>query len=73
MMEQHILNEGKQVVKRFKTMLTEQQIEALGDELFDELETLVTASVGSNVSAEAHKAAKMIESVAHELRKEASF
>ncbi len=72
-MQQKILGEGKQVVARFKTMLSPEQQACIGDEHFEELETLVVAAIGTMVSEEAHKAAKQVEAVAHDLRKEANL
>lgn len=70
-MQKRIEQEAVNIVERFKFMLTPEQIEQVGEEHFDELVTLIEAVMGTMLSDEAHKAAKMVEAVAHELRKEA--
>lgn len=72
-MQKRIEKEAAGVIERFKLMLDEPQISAVGEAHFEELETLIAAAIGAMISEEAHKAAKMVEEVAHELRKEASL
>jgi hypothetical protein len=72
-MQKRIEKEAMNIVERFKVMLTPEQIADIGDEHFEELATLIEAGMGTILSDEAHKAAKMVEAVAHELRKEASL
>ncbi|MDR9498012.1 MAG: hypothetical protein RI556_02460 [Hydrogenovibrio sp.] len=62
---------AKEVVKEFKSLLSDKALREITDEQFSELETLVLASVEVVHSNMAHKAAKSLESLAHDLRKEA--
>ena len=62
---------AKEVVKEFKSILSDEALDAITDEQFSELETLVLASVEVVHSNMAHKAAKSVEALAHDLRKEA--
>ena len=62
---------AKDVVKEFKTLLSEDALATISDEQFSELETLVLASIEVVHSNVAHKAAKTLESAAHQLRQEA--
>lgn len=62
---------AQEVVERFKRMLDADQQEAIGDEHFSELETLVSAALGVVDSNTKHAAAKQVETLAHDLRKDA--
>lgn len=71
-MHEHYEKHAKEVVQRFERMLEDSQIEAIGEEHFDELETLIAAALGVVDSDAKHAAAKAAEALAHELRKDAS-
>lgn len=67
-----IKGHAKQVVNHFKAMLDDPQIEVMTDEHFDELETLIEASLGVVYSQAQHDFAKELENLAHKLRKGSS-
>ncbi|UQB41704.1 hypothetical protein JX580_08485 [Thiomicrospira microaerophila] len=67
-----IKGHAKQVVERFKIMLDDGQTEAIGDEHFSELETLIEAALGVVYSQAEHDFAKELEELAHRLRKKSS-
>jgi hypothetical protein len=67
----HYTNHAKDVVDRFKKMLTQEQIDTISNEHFDELETLLIAALGVVHSDAKHGAAKDIEALAHQVRLEA--
>lgn len=71
-MSVQIKGHAAQVVEHFKAMLDEQQIVNLTDEHFDELETLVDASLRVIYSQAQHDFAKELELLAHKLRKGSS-
>ncbi|BBP42743.1 hypothetical protein [Thiosulfativibrio zosterae] len=64
----HFETRATDILNRFKRMLTPEALDAITEEHFSELETLIEAALGS-VHAEAkHNAAKRLERLAHELR-----
>ena len=71
-MSVQIKGHAAQIVEHFKTMLDEQQIASLADEHFDELETLIEASLSVVYSQAQHDFAKELELLAHKLRKGSS-
>lgn len=70
-MEVHYLVHAKEVTNHFKKMLSDEQLAMMEDELFDDLETLIEAALGVIDSQAKHAAAKSVEALAHQLRKEA--
>lgn len=71
-MSVQIKGHAAQVVRHFKAMLDDQQIANLSDEHFDELETLIEASLSVVYSQAQHDFAKELELLAHKLRKGSS-
>lgn len=69
-MNMHYEEHAKEVVDRFKRMLTEEQVGLVGSEHFSELETLITAALGVVDSQAIRHAAKEVEALAHTLRSE---
>ena len=67
-MEIHYTNHATELVTRFKNMLSEDQINIIGEEHFSELETLVTASLAVVYAKSKHDDAKKLESLAHAIR-----
>lgn len=67
-----IKGHAAQVVDHFKAMLDEPQVESLTGEHFDELETLIEASLSVVYSQAQHDFAKELEHLAHKLRKGSS-
>lgn len=63
--EDHAAN----VVTRFKEMLTEEQIAAVGDEHFDELSMLIEAAIGSTESKALLEAVEQVKQLANDLAK----
>lgn len=72
MTRMHYEVHAKEVVQRFQRMLTPEQRDAIPDEHFDELEMLISAALGVVQSEQAHRAAKLLENYAHELRRQSS-
>ena len=66
--EKHAAN----VVTRFKEMLTDEQIELIGAEHFDELEVLVEAAIGSSEASALLEAVAQVEALAKNIAKHAS-
>ncbi|QBZ83881.1 hypothetical protein GHNINEIG_01949 [Hydrogenovibrio crunogenus] len=71
-MSLHYQKHAKEVVERFQQMLSDDQVDVITEEHFQELETLITAALGVVHSEVSHKAAKSLENVARELRQEAN-
>lgn len=71
-MSVHIKGHSKQVVDHFKAMLTDEQIEMMSQEHFDELETLIEASLSVVYSQAQHDFAIELENLAHKMRKGSS-
>lgn len=67
-MKEDYSKHAKKVVVRFKKMLPEELIENIGDEHFEELEMLISASIGVTYSQAKRKAAKDIEKLACKIR-----
>lgn len=55
------------VVKRFKEMLSDEQIETIGDEHFEELEMLIEAAIGSSEAKALSEAVQQVEDLAKSL------
>lgn len=60
------------VVESFKRSLNKEQLKALGDEAFEELQILIEAAIGDTVSKALHDVAKDLEKMAKTIRKRAS-
>ena len=67
----HYQQHAHQVVERFERMLSKEQVEGITDEHFEELEILISAALGVVYSELTHKAAKALEDMAKELRRQA--
>jgi len=61
-----------QVVTRFKEMLTDEQVEMIGEEHFQELEMLVEAAVGSSEAKALLEAVEQVEALAKNIAQHAS-
>ena len=66
--EKHAAN----VVKRFQEMLTDEQVEIIGKEHFQELEVLVEAAIGSSEANALLEAVEQVETLAKNIAKHAS-
>ncbi|MDG6777203.1 hypothetical protein QCB44_00640 [Thiomicrorhabdus sp. zzn3] len=55
------------VVKRFKEMLSDEQVALIGDEHFEELEVLIEAAIGSSEAKALSEAVKQVEDLAKSL------
>lgn len=71
-MTMHYQQHSQQVVTRFERMLSKEQVEGITQEHFDELEILITAALGVVYAEVSHKAAKSLEELAKDLRRQAS-
>ena len=71
-MTMHYQQHAQQVVTRFEKMLSEEQLEGITQEHFEELEILITAALGVVYSEVSHQAAKSLEELAKNLRRQAS-
>ncbi|MBE0493171.1 MAG: hypothetical protein IBX48_02415 [Thiomicrospira sp.] len=71
-MTMQIKGHAAQIVENFKALLNEQQMASLTDEPFEELETLIDASLSVVYSQAQHDFAKELEVMAHKLRKGSS-
>lgn len=71
-MTMHYQQHAQQVVTRFERMLSKEQVEGITQEHFEELEILITAALGVVYSEVAHQAAKSMEELAKNLRRQAS-
>ncbi|MDX1347759.1 MAG: hypothetical protein R3189_05870 [Thiomicrorhabdus chilensis] len=60
------------VVKRFKEMLSEEQLAVIEPEHFDELEVLVEAAIGSSEAQALLEAVEQVETLAKSLAKHAA-
>lgn len=67
-----IKGHAKEVVERFKEMLDDNAIEEIQDEHFEELETLIEASLSVVHSQAQHDFAKELEGFAKRMRKGSS-
>ena len=67
-----IKGHAAQIVESFKALLDEQQTASLTDELVEELETLIDASLSVVYSQAQHDFAKELEALAHKMRKGSS-
>lgn len=72
MTKMHYHGHAKDVVARFQRMLSQEQKDVIGEEHFEELEMLVSAALGVVHSEQSHRAAKLLEEYAHELRRQSS-
>lgn len=66
-MTHRIEDHAAKVVVRFKEMLSDEQIAAVGEEHFQELEMLVEAAIGSGESQALSDAVKEVEDLAKSL------
>jgi len=60
------------VVERFKEMLTDEQVEMIGNEHFGELEMLIEAAIGSTEAEALLEAVAQVETLAKSIAKHAS-
>lgn len=70
-MKLHYEAHAGEVVNNFKKTLSDEQVEALGEDSLNDLLTLIEAALGVIDSQAKHAAAKTVEQLASELRKEA--
>ena len=71
-MTMQIEKHAAKVVTRFKEMLTDEQIELIGAEHFDELEVLVEAAIGSSEANALLEAVAQVEALAKNIAKHAA-
>ncbi|MBN2866208.1 MAG: hypothetical protein JXK16_09400 [Thiotrichales bacterium] len=71
-MTMQIEKHAAKVVTRFKEMLTDEQIEMIGAEHFDELEVLVEAAIGSSEANALLEAVAQVEALAKNIAKHAA-
>ena len=71
-MTMQIESHAAKVVMRFKEMLTDEQVEMIGAEHFDELEVLVEAAIGSSEANALLQAVEQVETLAKSIAKHAS-
>ncbi|MDG6773781.1 hypothetical protein QCB45_05515 [Thiomicrorhabdus sp. ZW0627] len=71
-MNMKIEDHAANVVRRFKEMLSEEQIAVIGDEHFEELEVLIEAAIGSSEAKALLDAVVQVETLARSLAKHAA-
>jgi predicted Co/Zn/Cd cation transporter (cation efflux family) len=71
-MNMKIEDHAANVVKRFKEMLSEEQVAVIGDEHFEELEVLIEAAIGSSEAKALLDAVVQVETLARSLAKHAA-
>lgn len=71
-MTMEIEKHAASVVKRFKEMLSEEQIESIGTEHFDELEVLIEAAIGSSEAKALLDAVEQVETLAKSIAQHAA-
>jgi len=71
-MTMQIEKHAAKVVTRFKEMLTDEQIESIGTDHFNELEMLVEAAIGSSEANALLEAVAQVEALAENIAKHAS-
>ena len=71
-MTMQIEKHAESVVTRFKEMLTDEQVEMIGNEHFQELEVLVEAAIGSSEAKALLEAVDQVEALAKSIAQHAS-
>lgn len=71
-MTMKIEDHAAHVVKRFKEMLSDEQLAVIEQEHFDELEVLVEAAIGSSEAQALLEAVEQVETLAKSLAKHAA-
>ncbi|MEA3405570.1 MAG: hypothetical protein U9R28_07520 [Pseudomonadota bacterium] len=71
-MTMQIEKHAASVVQRFKEMLSDEQVEAIGAEHFDELEVLIEAAIGSSEAKVLLEAVDQVETLAKSLAQHVS-